>query len=279
MRAACSSGSGKKNGRRLWARAVLARVKHWARQRAFITRWYGIFLFPSHILRSGLYCGIHQFTPRLSGNVLDYGCGSKPYEALFDHCDTYIGIDVEQSGHDHANSKVDRFFDGRSIPFGDAHFDSVVAFEVFEHVEDIKAALVELHRVLKPDGQMLFSIPFVFGEHEVPYDFRRLTSFGIAQALASSGFQQVALYRTSTNLGASSQMLIDAIVDCRPAGAWWKITRLPLVIALNLIAWLGDRVVPKRYDMPLGFVVLASKSGKDGIRTAQVQGATGKQDQ
>ena len=253
---------------------MLARIKQWARRRAFLTRWYGRFLFPSHILRSGLHRGIAKFAPRLGGDVLDFGCGSKPYEELFAHCDSYVGIDVEDAGHDHANSKVDRYYDGRDIPFGDAHFDGAVSFEVFEHVVDLDHTLAEIRRVLKPQGLLLFSMPLVFGEHEMPHDYRRLTSFGIAQLLDRSGFAIEGIHRTSSNLGTSSQMLIDAIVDCRPAGMWWKILRLPLVIALNLLALIGDIVIPKRHDMPLGFVVLARK--QDKANTAQVQDADAK---
>ena len=248
---------------------MLARLKHWARRRAFITRWYGIFLFPSHILRSGLYDGINEFAPHLSGSILDFGCGSKPYAELFAHADSYIGIDVEQTGHDHANSKVDHFFDGHTIPFPDAHFDGVVAFEVFEHVEDLEHAIREIRRVLKPNGKLLFSIPLVFGEHEAPFDFRRLTSFGIKKMLQDGGLEHRELRRTSSNLSTSSQMLIDAIVDCRPAGTWWKIIRLPLVIGLNFLALIGNLIVPRRYDMPLGFVVLARRP--NDIGSAQVK--------
>ena len=100
--------------------------------------------------------------------VLDFGCGSKPYESLFKNANSYIGIDLEASGHSHQDSKVDVFYDGKTIPFPDEHFDAVVCFEVLEHVFNIKEIIQELNRVLKPNGKLLISVPFAWDEHEVP---------------------------------------------------------------------------------------------------------------
>jgi len=50
---------------------------------------------------------VHQ--QAIKGKVLDVGCGSKPYQDCFPLVSAYIGIDVEASGHDHENSKVDVF--------------------------------------------------------------------------------------------------------------------------------------------------------------------------
>lgn len=47
---------------------------------------------------------------------MDVGCGSKPYRELFD-VDEYIGIDIEVSGHNHSSSNIDKFYDGKVIPF------------------------------------------------------------------------------------------------------------------------------------------------------------------
>lgn len=41
-----------------------------------------------------------------------------------------------------------------AIPVEDSSFDSAVCFNVFPHFSDSKAALDELHRVLKPGGQL-----------------------------------------------------------------------------------------------------------------------------
>ena len=106
------------------------------------------------------------------------GCGSKPYENLFVHADKYIGCDVEVSGHNHSDSKIDYFFDGKKLPFSDGTFDAVVSFEVFEHVFNLPEILTEINRVTKEKGTLLISIPFAYGEHEIPYDFARYTSFG-----------------------------------------------------------------------------------------------------
>ena len=46
-----------------------------------------------------------------------------------------------------------------ALPFADASFDLVAAFDVIEHVEDDRQVFSELTRVLKPDGLLLFSVP------------------------------------------------------------------------------------------------------------------------
>jgi SAM-dependent methyltransferase len=38
----------------------------------------------------------------------------------------------------------------------------VLSFDVLEHVADYQRALSEFHRVLKPRGQVLISVPFTF---------------------------------------------------------------------------------------------------------------------
>jgi len=42
------------------------------------------------------------------------------------------------------------------LPFRDASFDAVVACLVFEHIDDVDAALGEVARVLEPGGRFLF---------------------------------------------------------------------------------------------------------------------------
>ena len=49
--------------------------------------------------------------------------------------------------------------DGTRLPFGDATFDRIICSEVLEHIPDDQAALVELRRVLKPDGIIAATVP------------------------------------------------------------------------------------------------------------------------
>ena len=41
------------------------------------------------------------------------------------------------------------------LPFGDSTFDAVMSSQVFEYLDDVPAALSEVHRVLKPKGRVL----------------------------------------------------------------------------------------------------------------------------
>lgn len=155
-----------------------------------------VFINPFYFIRRGLYRGIRQHAPKLKGKLLDFGCGSKPYRDLFS-VDQYIGVDVEVSGHSHDKEEIDVYYDGKTIPFENQHFDAVFSSEVFEHVFNLDQILTEIHRVLKPGALALFTIPFVWDEHEIPYDYGRYATFGIRHMLEQKGFEILSLDKST----------------------------------------------------------------------------------
>jgi len=66
--------------------------------------------------------------------------------------------------------------------------DVVNAIEVLEHVANPHKGLKECHRILKPNGIMILSIPFLFQIHSDPYDFQRWTAEKLKRELETLGF-------------------------------------------------------------------------------------------
>lgn len=166
-------------------------MANWYHRIYFQPGWAGFFFNPFYIIRSAIHRKVKQYAPSLKGKLLDYGCGSKPYKHLFTDVSEYVGLDMQNEGHGHEGEDIDVFFDGKTIPFEDNHFDSVFSCEVFEHVFELENCIAEIHRVMKPGAQALFVVPFVWDEHEVPYDFGRYSSFGIDYLLQKKGFKIV----------------------------------------------------------------------------------------
>ncbi len=98
-------------------------------------------------------------------------------------------MDYYNEGHPHDNEHIDVFYDGKEIPFPDAHFDSILCSEVFEHIFNLPEILQELHRVLKQNGRMLVTCPFVWNEHEVPHDYARYSQYALKDLFTKAGFE------------------------------------------------------------------------------------------
>lgn len=222
----------------------------------------GLVLNPLHISRRGLATGVQRFASRFTGDVLDFGCGSKPYRAMFNRCTSYVGLDISVSGHNHADSQVDVFYDGKVIPFPDCHFDGIVTFETLEHVFTLDAILKELYRVLRPDGLLLVSVPFAWDEHEVPYDFARYTSFGLAHVLKIGGFEVIEIYKTNTFVLAVSQLFIEYISkNVAPSGGLFRsLFKLLVLCPMTVLAYALDAVLPKRDSYYSNCMVLARRA-------------------
>lgn len=156
----------------------------------FLNEYPWALFSPFFIHRRHLFKSIKSAAATVSGDILDFGCGSKPYESLFNH-QKYLGIDIENPGHSHTNEKIDAIFDGVNIPYPDHSFDACIASEVLEHVIEPDKVLREIGRVLKPNGILILTTPFVWDEHEAPNDFYRYTSFGLERTVSSNHFDVV----------------------------------------------------------------------------------------
>lgn len=124
------------------------------------------------------------------GRILDVGCGTKPYKQLYQHT-SYIGIDWNNPLN---NNHPEAYADAQYIPFAAATFDTVVCTEVIEHLPDPALALQNMARVLRPEGHLILSAPFVHVLHEVPFDFFRFTPIGLQHLVKEAGFEVVNIW-------------------------------------------------------------------------------------
>ena len=77
------------------------------------------------------------------------------------------------------------------LPIRDAAFDIVICTETMEHLPNPTLVAKEMHRILKPGGYCLGSIPFLHPVHYEPYDFYRYTRFAIEYIFKHAGFSTI----------------------------------------------------------------------------------------
>lgn len=234
------------------------RLKAYYIRQLFFPGFVGIFINPFFLARSGLNRAMREFARTLSGSLLDVGCGTKPYEELF-RVDLYKGLDIDNPGT-RERGHADYFYDGTTFPVETASYDSVLCNQVLEHVFNPNEFLAEINRVLRPGGHLLLTIPFVWDEHEQPYDYARYSSFGLAALLERAGMKIV----RHQKIGADPSILFQLANAYlfKVTLKWPKPLRFLLtisVMALMNILGLLARLMPSNPDLFLDHILLAEK--------------------
>ncbi len=128
--------------------------------------------------------------------ILNVGCGTGGTIDLLESFGKVENVDnsddairfMKSSGHKNV-VKVD----GIKLPFKDASFDIVGAFDVLEHIQEDRAALKEWSRVLRPDGAIVVTVPAYqwlwSGHDEVLYHKRRYTKALIKKTARQAGLK------------------------------------------------------------------------------------------
>jgi SAM-dependent methyltransferase len=199
---------------------------------------------------------------KLSGNLLDVGCGEMPYRTCLPPSLSYTGVDVAQAdAFAMRASDCVVTFDGVSIPFGDASFDTILCTEVLEHAAAPEALIAEIERVLKPGGTLLATVPFSARVHYAPYDFHRFTKFALKRMFAS--FKDVRIEERGNDIAViANKLIVVALRMLRPSR--WSLVHwplllllLPLALALLLVAHLTLALDLSSKDDPLGYSIVA----------------------
>lgn len=213
-------------------------------------------------------------------SVLDYGSGDRPYEPMLrNQFAKYLSADYEPAKLKHTG-RPDIYLDNEKTGLETASIDCVIITEVLEHVYEPKKTLRELHRITRPDGFVVGSVPFAVGEHESPYDFHRYTSFCLTRMLEESGFEVVKLDYVGDMVGVALSVAsrVAAVVPKtlekvglkfvgRPIHLLFRIPEL-MYFALHRI---GVRPARIKYfqNFPLGFTFLARRIPDNEASTAE----------
>ena len=220
----------------------------------------GLFINPFYFARKGLYQNVSKLITNLNGRLLDVGCGTKPYENIC-NVDEYIGLEIDDEGNRQHNY-ADVFYDGKTIPFEDKSFDSILSNQVFEHVFNPNQFLKEINRVTKVEGRFLITVPFVWDEHEQPYDYARYSSFGLKYILAENGFEIMEHRKSNNGIEVIFQLINDYLYKViMTENAYFNLLIIILLMApINMSGLILSKLLPRNNDLYLDNIVLAKKT-------------------
>lgn len=193
----------------------------------------------------------------VKGVTLDIGCGDMPFKKnILDKTDSYEGLDIKKRNPD---TKYIGDVQDMNMIKNDS-MDTVLLFQVLEHVKNPEKALKEIYRILKTDGKLIISVPHLSRLHEIPHDYFRYTKYGLRHRLEKSGFEILELKEYGGFFSFIGHQLSSFFVLL-----FW---RIPIIkqISFFLNKWLVvkscyflDKITDKKKMFALGYVAVVQK--------------------
>lgn len=221
-------------------------------------------LFAGFWARKGLSVNIKRSALYVKGVVLDAGCGNKPYRKYFKQgIADYIGVDYSPASG-YMGNNADTYADINKMPFKCNSFDTVLCFEVLEHIEEPHMLLSEFKRVIKKDGKLLLSSPFAFPVHSDGVDYFRFTAKGLKSLIERNGFN---VLRITPVCGSAMALAVLFNTYVYYGCFFWNRFLYPisiiirpflwlLMLLINISAWILDIVFRVNF-LPFGNLVIA----------------------
>ena len=148
--------------------------------------------------------------------ILVVGSGKDPYRNLFsDNLEEYIRFDIEP--HD---GLTDIIGDIHEAPFDDNSFDCIFAVEVMEHLENPFLFKKEVKRMLKEEGLLVLTVPFIFHMHADPFDYWRPTRMALQHLF--DDFSEVKI----KNQGNRLHVILDLVSTSFRNNNFFKLLRI-----------------------------------------------------
>jgi SAM-dependent methyltransferase len=205
----------------------------------------------SRLILDATLDNLSELIPKYAhGDILDLGCGRVPYYGLYHpYVKTVFCVDWAASSHPSAH--LDLVADlTQPLPLPSQSFDTVLATDLLEHLPDPAAIWAEISRLLRPNGLVILTVPFLYWIHEAPHDYHRYTEYALRVRCGENKLEVVDLRA----IGGALSTVVD-IVSKSLAGRGVPVAVIRPLIALarRRIHGAGSRVYP------LGYALVARK--------------------
>lgn len=200
--------------------------------------------------------------------ILDLGAGECRYRFFFDKC-IYVSVDFGKGDKnwDFGSNdiigditKLD-FIKSESVPY-------ILNTTVLEHINEPSELFSHIGRILRPGGQLFLYVPFVIGEHQIPFDFYRYTSYGLRYLCEKCGLEVVELEPSNAPLETGLTYLLESTeskrTDSLPRRMFLRSLKLSMRFCLLLDSRLWNEGVPKEMTerrFPICWTLIARKPG------------------
>jgi len=171
--------------------------------------------------------------------VLDVGGRLQPYRPLLPGDARYWSIDLRSAPLVNVLANAER------IPFHNRSFDLVLCTQMLEYAPDPGLVLSEIHRVLKPGGRLLMSVPAVFPRDSEEDGWRFLPA-AIRQLLAAFSQVEIAPEGGSiTGVFRTTNVCLQLFAKYGPIRTALGFTVIPV---FNLLGLGIEQIVRSRND-------------------------------
>lgn len=196
------------------------------------------------------------------GELLDVGCGSKPFAPVFaGQVTRYRGTDLAASRY-LGDARPDAFARAEAQPFRAASFDTVLGLSMLTYLPEPGAMIREAHRLLRPGGVLILEFTQMVPLHDEPHDYFRFTRFGAAHLLREAGFEPLEFVPVGGLMARVGLSLIAALNRIN-RGPTRVLTEIPVRL-LYTVFQLGFELLDRVFFDPrevLAHVVVARRRG------------------
>lgn len=195
------------------------------------------------------------------GRLVDVGCGDVPFYHF------YKDLVTENICIDWASSSLDiSFLDyeadlNKPMNFlASDTFDTVICTDVLEHIYKPEVLFSEMCRILKPGGNLILAVPFLYWIHDPEHDYNRYTHFMLRNFCKENNMKVIELEA----FGGLPEVLYDLIYK---GYSYYNFPAKSLFYFFfkNMGTFLSKRNAIKRLSknststFPLGYIMVAQK--------------------
>jgi SAM-dependent methyltransferase len=141
--------------------------------------------------------------------------------------------------------------DAHHLPFRDASFDRVFAFNVFEHLRQPARAAAEIARVLKPKGSVAIHSAFLQAVHEEPAHFYNTTEYGLREWFADFEIEKLSVSPNFSPGVMLAYLMSSVLTVMQESGVPWREQTIVRETTLGEWAdfWAGKTGPPDGFEM------------------------------